>query len=104
MKSWTASQFQENQRFIAISRSGAIAGGMFGRTWNSRIFIDTFPRAEFPGGAPAFPYRAILPIPGEESKGGEESSRPRQEKRPRGNSPGARDLLVELIGIEPTTS
>ena len=33
MKSCTASQFHENQRFRAISSSEASSFGMFGRTW-----------------------------------------------------------------------
>src|SRR3972149_5454932 len=64
MKSWTASQFQENQRFIAISRIGAIAGGMFGRTWNSRIFIKPFLRGKNPGGSTGLPTGPFSQFPG----------------------------------------
>src|SRR3989304_3564205 len=63
MKSWTASQFQENQRFIAISRIGAIAGGMFGRTWNSRIFMKPFLRARNPGGSTGLPTGPFSQFP-----------------------------------------
>jgi hypothetical protein len=39
MNSWTASQFHEYHRFIAISWRGLSSCGRFGCTWNFRIFM-----------------------------------------------------------------
>src|SRR3990172_10438890 len=54
MKSWTACQFQANQRFIARSLRGRSGSGMFGWIWKCRNFMrrllrtgsDRFPLSE----------------------------------------------------------
>src|SRR3989304_3549512 len=109
MKSWTACQFQANQRFIARSLRGRSGSGMFGWIWKCRNFMRRLLRT----GSDRFPLSEELLRDGVEPhvdrfffRGGlrERDGDPRLELRPLLDGRGqelrdpAQPYVAELVG------